>query len=193
MYPNLQIIGVAVTDLAPNKDLAVLHTMYANKESEFKSQGILNHPIIVSIGTTFTAKSENFSIDAYCFNQPYLFCKEFMGITSFEKLEVTLSFGDSDIESMAPLFEAMNDQEKFVAGDEVKDLITKLVENLKTLKVKCESKESEELRVQIRSIIDRLRVEHEYNIEELSYLLDYASLQRMIGNKINKVDSEVRV
>lgn len=84
--------------------------MYANKESEFKAQGILTHPIIISIGTKFTQNSENFSIDAYCFNQPYLFCKEFMGITSFEKLEVTLSFGDSDIESMAPLFEAMNDQ-----------------------------------------------------------------------------------
>ena len=75
----------------------------------------------------------------------------------------------------------------------MEDLVKKLVENLKSLKVKCESKESEELRVQIRSIIDRLRVEHEYNIEELSYLLDYAALQRLIGNKINKVDSEVRV
>lgn len=50
-----------------------------------------------------------------------------MGIISFEKLEVTLSFGDADIESMAPLFEAMNDQEKFVPSDNVEDLIKKLV------------------------------------------------------------------
>lgn len=191
VYPNLQVLGVAVTDLAPTKDLAILHTMYANKESEFKAQGILTHPLIVSIGTRVN-EANSFSIDAYCFNQPYLFCKEFMGITSFEKLEATLSFGDADIESMAPLFEAMNDQEQFVAGDSVEQLIEKLVQNLKSLKVKCESKESEALRVEIRRLIDRLGEEHDYNVEELAYLLDYAALQRAIGNKINRVDSEIR-
>lgn len=68
------------------------------------------YPLIVSIGTKINDKSKNFDIAAYSFNKPFLFCKDLMGLTSFEKLEVTISFGDSDIESMAPLFEAMNDQ-----------------------------------------------------------------------------------
>ena len=36
-----------------------------------------------------------------------------MNLIAFEKLEVTISLGDADIESMAPLFESVNDQEKF--------------------------------------------------------------------------------
>ena len=51
VYPSMQIIGVAVTNLEPNNTLAVLHTMYSNKESGFKAQGILTNPIILSIGT----------------------------------------------------------------------------------------------------------------------------------------------
>lgn len=31
VYPTLQIIGVAVTDLKPDINLAILHTMYLNK------------------------------------------------------------------------------------------------------------------------------------------------------------------
>lgn len=31
VFPNLQIIGVAVTDLPADRNLAVLHTMYVNK------------------------------------------------------------------------------------------------------------------------------------------------------------------
>jgi hypothetical protein len=33
-----------------------------------------------------------------------------MDITAFERLEVTVSLGDADYESMTPLFEAVNDQ-----------------------------------------------------------------------------------
>ena len=51
VYPNMQIIGVAVTDLQPNKNLAVLHTMYSHKDSGFKPQGILTNPIILSVST----------------------------------------------------------------------------------------------------------------------------------------------
>lgn len=83
VYPSLQILGVAVTDLQPDINLAVLHTMYANKDSGFKSQGILNFPLILSIGTKFDKKSTNFDLTAYSFNQTYRFCKDLMDVTSF--------------------------------------------------------------------------------------------------------------
>jgi hypothetical protein len=60
VYPALQIIGVAVTDLKPDINLAVLHTMYSNKESGFKAQGILVFPIILSINTKFNGEAKNF-------------------------------------------------------------------------------------------------------------------------------------
>ena len=55
VYPTLSILGVAVTDLNPNIQLAALHTMYINKESGFKAQGILNYPIILSISSQITS------------------------------------------------------------------------------------------------------------------------------------------
>jgi hypothetical protein len=128
---------------------------------------------------------------AYSFNKAFMFCKDLMGVTSFEKLEVTISFGDSDIEAMSPLFEAMNDQEKFVPGEDMRELVQKFVGNLEQLKTTCESSNNEELRIKIKRIMDRVRADHEYNIEELSYLLDYAALQRVIGNKINKLDGDI--
>lgn len=97
--------------------MAILHTLYSTKsnkadelDSQFRPHGILSHPLIVSIGTKINEKSENFKVEAYSFNKPFLFYKDLMGMTSFEKLEVTISFGDSDLQSMSPLFEAMNDQ-----------------------------------------------------------------------------------
>jgi hypothetical protein len=70
--------------------------MYVNKESGFKSQGILTYPIILSIGTTFDKKANNFDLTAYCFNQTYRFCKDLMDVTSFEKFDVTISLGEAD-------------------------------------------------------------------------------------------------
>jgi hypothetical protein len=67
-----------------------------------------------------------------------------------------------------------------------------LINNLEQLKITCESNNNEELRIKIKRIIDRLKVNHDFNIEELSYLLDYASLQRVIGNKINKLEGEIK-
>jgi hypothetical protein len=110
VYPSLQILGVAVSDLKPDINLAALHTMYVNKDSGFKSQGILNYPILLSVGTTFNKKSKNFDLSAYSFNQTYRFCKDLMDVTSFEKLDVSISLGEADFESMVPLFEAFNDQ-----------------------------------------------------------------------------------
>ena len=54
VYPTLSILGVAVTDLAPTIHLAALHTMYIHKDSGFKAQGILNYPILLSVGTNIT-------------------------------------------------------------------------------------------------------------------------------------------
>jgi hypothetical protein len=77
-------------------------------------------------------------------------------------------------------------------GEEMRELVQKFVSNLEQLKTTCESSNNEELRIRIKKIIDRLRVDHEYNIEELSYLLDYAALQRAIGNKMNKLDADIK-
>lgn len=51
VFPTLQIVGCAVTDLDPDFNLAILHSMYSNKESGFKAQGILVYPIILSVNT----------------------------------------------------------------------------------------------------------------------------------------------
>jgi hypothetical protein len=67
--------------------------MYTNKDSGFKAQGILNYPIILSIGTQFTPKSTNYDLTAYSFNQTYRFCKDLLDVTAFERLDVTLSLG----------------------------------------------------------------------------------------------------
>lgn len=83
VYPTFQILGVAVTDLQPDVNLAFLHTLYVNKESGFKPQGILNFPIILSVGSTIVPKSKNFNIEAYSFNQTYRFCKEILDVTAF--------------------------------------------------------------------------------------------------------------
>jgi len=104
VYPTFQILGVAVTDLQPDINLAVLHTMYVNKESGFKPQGILNFPIILSVGSTIVPNSKNFNLEAYSFNQTYRFCKEIMEVTAFEKLDITISLGEADFESTAPWF-----------------------------------------------------------------------------------------
>lgn len=55
----MQVLGVAVTDLIVDKNLAKLHTVYSNKESKFKPQGILGYPIILSIGTQFSSNTKN--------------------------------------------------------------------------------------------------------------------------------------
>jgi hypothetical protein len=86
VYPSLQIIGVAVTDLKPDINLAVLHTMYSNKESGFKAQGILVFPIILSINTKFNDEAKNFEIQAYTYNQSYKVCKDVMEVTAFDRL-----------------------------------------------------------------------------------------------------------
>lgn len=62
----MHVVGVAVTDLKPDKNLAYLHMLYSKSakgdelDSEFKPQGILANPLIVSIGTKISKESENF-------------------------------------------------------------------------------------------------------------------------------------
>jgi hypothetical protein len=83
VYPTLQVLGVAVTDLAVDKNLAKLHTVYSNKESRFKPQGILGYPIILSVGTKFSANTKNFDIHAYTYNSTLRIIKDIMDVTSF--------------------------------------------------------------------------------------------------------------
>ncbi len=83
VYPSLQILGVAVTDLQVDKNLAKLHTVYTNKESGFKPQGILSYPIILSIATDFNQSSKNFDINAYTYNHGLRFIKDTMEVHAF--------------------------------------------------------------------------------------------------------------
>lgn len=71
----MQILGVAVTDLEVDINLAKLHTLYSNKESGFKPQGILMYPLILSVGTRFDQISKNIDINAYTYNQSLRFIK----------------------------------------------------------------------------------------------------------------------
>ena len=83
---------------------------------------------------------------------------------------------------MSPLFEAANDHEEFVPRGGVKELLKELSQILKDLKVNCRD---EQEKGKVKRIIDRLRVEHNYSIEELAYLMEYGSLQRRISSKIS--------
>ena len=79
----MSILGAVVTDLQPTIHLAALHTMYINKDSGFKAQGILNYPILLSVSTHITKTSQNFQLEAYSFSQTYRFCKDLMDVTAF--------------------------------------------------------------------------------------------------------------
>jgi len=51
--------------------------------------------------------------------------------------------GDADFESVAPLFEALNDQDKVVPNGNAGDLMELLALHLKELKLRCEKEEGE--------------------------------------------------
>jgi hypothetical protein len=187
VYPTLSILGVAVTDLQPTIHLAVLHTMYISKDSGFRAQGILNFPIILSVGTTLTSESKNFQLQAYTYSQTYRFCKDVMDITAFEKLDVTISLGEADFESMTPLFESFNDQERILPEGSADQLMKLLAHRLKELKLRCEKEKGEELKIRLREIIGRVGAKQCLSTEELSYLLDVAGLQKRIAIKMNKI------
>lgn len=159
--------------------------MYSNKESGFKAQGILINPIILSIGTQIKKDSKNYQIESYCLNQSFLFCKDLMGIAAFERLESTISLGDADIESMAPLFEAFNDHEEFVPRGGVEELLKALESILNEIKRNCSEENEEAEETKIKEIMDRFRGEHNLSIEELAYLMEYGSLQRRVASKIS--------
>jgi hypothetical protein len=88
VYPTLQILGVAVTDLKADINLAKLHTIYANKNSGFKPQGVLLYPLILSVSTNINQLSKNLDICAYTYNQLFGGFRQLMDVTSFEKLHV---------------------------------------------------------------------------------------------------------
>lgn len=52
-------------------------------------------------------------------------------MTAFEKLDVKISLGEADFESMTPLFEAFNDQEKIVPEGSADHLMKTLSIRLK--------------------------------------------------------------
>ena len=60
-----------------------------------------------------------------------------MDVTAFEKLDVKISLGDADFESMTPLFEAFNDQERIVPSGSADHLMKTLSVRLKELKLRC--------------------------------------------------------
>ena len=70
-------------------------------------------------------------MEAYSFSQTYKFCKDVMDVTAFERLDVKVSLGEADFESMTPLFEAFNDQDRIVPDGSADHLIKTLSVRLK--------------------------------------------------------------
>lgn len=67
------MVGAALTDIKVlSLEIPALHSIYVNKESGFKAQGVLTSPIVLSVGTDL--KGGDFRIEAYSFNPMYKFC-----------------------------------------------------------------------------------------------------------------------
>jgi len=54
-----------------------------------------------------------------------------LDVTAFERLDVKVSLGEADFESMTPLFEAFNDQDRIVPDGSADHLIKTLSVRLK--------------------------------------------------------------
>lgn len=54
-----------------------------------------------------------------------------MDVTAFEKLDASISLGDHDFESMTPLFEAFNDQDRVVPEGNAETMMKLLASRLK--------------------------------------------------------------
>jgi hypothetical protein len=58
--------------------------------------------------------------------------------------------GEADFESMTPLFEAFNDNERIVPEGNADRLMRELAVRLKELKKSCEREKGEELKIRLR-------------------------------------------
>lgn len=96
--------------------------------------------------------------------------------------------GDADVQSMTPLFTALNDQEEVIPDRHSLEMIKQLSKNLKDLKKYGNLSMEQEIKV--RRVLDKLSTEQEFEMNELAYLLDYASLQRRLSIKLNKFQKQ---
>jgi hypothetical protein len=111
----------------------------------------------LSVGTQFSANTKNFDISAYTYNSALRIIKDVMDVTSFEKLQVEISFGDNNIEGLVPLYQALNDnQEKWVSESDHKLMVEGLKKNLLALKEKTDNSGYDKLNKKLKKIIDSL-------------------------------------
>ncbi len=110
-----------------------------------------------------------------------------MDVTAFEELQVSISLGEADFQSMVPLFEAFNDQEPVVPQGDAQTLMKVLGMRLKEMKLRCQKEEGEELKVHLREITSKIGAKQCLSTEELNYLLDLAGLQKRVAKKMNKI------
>lgn len=128
------MVGAALTNIKVDSlEIPALHSIYINKESGFKAQGILTAPIVLSVGTDI--RGGDFRIEAYSFNPMYKFCHELMGVSAFEQWTVKISFGDAKVQELSPIYTALRDQEEFLPTGSLKELVQGLLANLKHIRL----------------------------------------------------------
>lgn len=110
-----------------------------------------------------------------------------MDVSSFQKLQVQISFGDSNIQGMIPLYQALNDNEqRWISENDQKLMIEGLKKNLLSLKEKTDNSGYDKLNKKLKKIIDSLSSSEQHTMEDLGYLLDLAGLYRKLSLKIAK-------
>lgn len=128
------MVGAVLTNIKVDSlEIPALHSIYVNKESGFKAQGILTAPIVLSVGTSL--KSGDFRIEAYSFNPMYKFCHELMGVSAFEQWTVRISFGDAKVQQLSPIYTALRDQEEYLPTGNLRELVQGLLTNLKHIRL----------------------------------------------------------
>lgn len=62
-----------------------------------------------------------------------------MGISAFEQWTVRISFGEAKVQEISPIYTALRDQEEFLPGGSLKELVQALLANLKYIRTHVEN------------------------------------------------------
>lgn len=79
-------------------------------------------------------KEGDFKIEAYSFNSVFKFCHELMGISAFEQWIIKISFGETKVQEISPIYTALRDQEEYLPTGSLKEIIDSMVKNLKAIR-----------------------------------------------------------
>lgn len=57
-----------------------------------------------------------------------------MGISAFEQWVVKISFGDTKVQEISPIYTALRDQEEYLPTGSLKELVDSMIKNLKSIR-----------------------------------------------------------